>query len=137
MKKQCLMYNVMSITDDDKVLNAYAKWASTGGTANTFATIWQWMKKNDKENALMFRVDNKKIKGIPGHCLPNVDNDLTVIRLARSGNKFEMDRSFYGAGAELRAMFGAEPVLMLIEPGFRPDGMLRLVRLEQRNIANK
>mgnify|MGYP003344046952 CR=1 FL=1 len=131
------MYNVTSMSDEEEVLNAYAKWETTGGTANTFAKIWKWMKKNDKKNALMFRVDNKKIRGIPGHCLPNVDDDLTVIRLPRSGNKFEMDRSLYGVGAELRVMFGAEPVSMLIEPGFRPDGMLRLVRLEQLNIANK
>ena len=127
----------MSITDDqtDKVLNAYAEWESSGGTANTFATIWKWMKKNDKENALMFHVGNKKIKGIPGHRLPNIENDHTVIRLPRSGNKFEMDRSLYGVGAELQAMFGAERVSMLIESGFRPDGMLRLVTL--KNIVNK
>ena len=127
------MYNVMSITDDqtEKVLNAYAKWETTGGTANTFATIWKWMKKNDKENALTFYVGDKKIKGIPGHRFKNVEDDHTVIRLPRSGDKFEMDRSLYGVGAKLQVMFGAERVSMLIEPGFRPDGMLRLVRIIQ------
>ena len=125
------MYNVMSITDDqaDKVLKAYAKWASTGGTANTFATIWQWMKKNDKENALTLYIDNLKFKALPWERLPGIPKHHYVIRLPRSGNKFDMDRSLYGGGAKLQAMFGAERVSMLIEPGFRPDGMLRLVRI--------
>ena len=131
----------MTITDDD-AMNAYAKWSSNGGTANTFGPIWKWMKKNDKENALLFKVnvkisgklEVKKIRGIPGYLLPAMPQDQCVIRLPK-GLKFKVDRSLFGIGAELQAVLGAKLVLMLIEPGFRPDGVLRLVTL--KNIANK
>lgn len=123
----------MSISEDD-VMNAYAKWSVNAGGAKEFSKIWTWIKKNDSVNALMFYKDKLKFKALPGHRLPAVPDDHTVIRIPR-GQKFDRDQGSYGIGTEIEVTYGARRVMMVIEPGFRPDGVLRLVTL--KNIINK
>lgn len=123
----------MSVSQEE-VENAYAKWSSQLGGAREFGKIWKWIKKNDPVNAFILKSDTLQYKGLPGHRLPGMPEDQCVIRIPR-GQKFDRDRGLYGIGAELAVKLGTQPVIMLIEPGFRADGVLRLVTL--KNIANK
>lgn len=135
------MYKIMDLDTLDNapdiVKKAYAKWCSNRdgpGGAKNFDQIWPWIKKNYSVDALTLYVDNLKFKTLPWHRLPGIPEDHHVIRIPR-GQKFDRDNGEYGVGTKLQAMLGDERKSVLIEPGFRPDGVLRLVTL--KNIANK
>lgn len=131
--------NILDLLYDksEKVQEAYAKWcANRGGPggAKNFDKIWPWIKKNDSVNALTLYIGTLKFKTLPWLRLPGIPENHYVIRIPR-GQKFDRDNGEYGIGTKLQAMLGDERVSVLIEPGFRADGVLRLVTLN--NIANK
>lgn len=122
----------MDLPDD--VANALARFAekafrARGGGTREFDKIWKYWKRRKLGFVLRGPLN---LKFLAGARLPGVPEDKVVVRLPR-GTKFDTDLSRFGIGEVIDGKVNGREVQLRFEPGFRPDGKLRMARLILKN----